>query len=181
MVFVSGTGDVASSVEAMKQGAIDFLEKPADPDALLAAVMRALAVEAEWRRTRDRIDSGGAPPRTAHPREREVLNHVAQGKSNKQIASELGTSAKTVKVHRGRVMHKLGSTSVVDLVHLTERQRGSIRLTPRPGPRERLPPAGRSAPSCATTSPAAPWACPSSAASGSRAAPTAPAPPSTWR
>ena len=124
VVFVSGTGDVASSVEAMKQGAIDFLEKPADPDALLAAVMRALALEAEWRRTRDRIDEAARLLERLTPREREVLDHVAQGKANKQIAADLGTSEKTVKVHRGRVMHKLGSTSVVDLVHLTERAAG---------------------------------------------------------
>jgi RNA polymerase sigma factor (sigma-70 family) len=125
VVFVSGEGDVGTSVEAMKAGAIDFLEKPVDPDALLAAVMRGLALEAEWRRARDRMDEAERLLGRLTPREREVLRHVAQGKSNKQIANELGTSEKTVKVHRGRVMHKLAASSVVDLVHLTERAAGS--------------------------------------------------------
>ena len=124
VIFVSGQGNVGRSVEAMKQGAIDFLEKPVDADALLAAVMRALAKEAEWRQSRDRIEQASGLLGTLTPREREVLGQVATGKSNKQIAAELGTSEKTVKVHRGRVMHKLGATSVVDLVHLTDRARG---------------------------------------------------------
>jgi FixJ family two-component response regulator len=124
VVFVTGTSDVGSSVEAMKQGAIDFLEKPVDADALLGAVMRALAREAEWRRTRDRMDDAARLLERLTARERQVLQHLTLGKSNKQVASALGTSEKTVKVHRGRVMHKLGATSVVDLVHLTERAAG---------------------------------------------------------
>jgi FixJ family two-component response regulator len=124
VVFVTGTADVGSSVEAMKQGAIDFLEKPVDADALLGAVMRALAREAEWRRTRDRMDDAAALLERLTPRERQVLHQVTLGKSNKQIASALGASEKTVKVHRGRLTQKLGTTSVVDLVHLTERAAG---------------------------------------------------------
>ncbi|HUM11150.1 MAG TPA: response regulator [Myxococcaceae bacterium] len=125
VVFVSGEGSVGSSVEAMKEGAIDFLEKPVDPDTLLAAVMRGLAREAEWRQARNRMEQASGLLATLTPREREVLEHVAAGKSNKQVAAELGTSEKTIKVHRGRVMHKLGATSVVDLVHLTERAAGA--------------------------------------------------------
>ncbi|HVN33154.1 MAG TPA: response regulator [Thermoanaerobaculaceae bacterium] len=121
VVFVSGEGGVGSSVQAMKEGAIDFLEKPVDADALLSAVVRALAREAEWRQTRNQIDQASGLLASLTPREREVLFHVASGKSNKRIATELGTSEKTIKVHRGRVMHKLGAGSVVDLVHLTER------------------------------------------------------------
>jgi FixJ family two-component response regulator len=124
VIFVSGEGNVGRSVAAMKEGAVDFLEKPVDADALLAAVMRALAKEAEWRQTRDQIEQASGLLATLTPREREVLHHVASGKSNKQIAAELGTSEKTVKVHRGRVMHKLDASSVVDLVHLTDRARG---------------------------------------------------------
>ena len=124
VIFVTAEGDVGSSVEAMKEGAVDFLEKPVDADALLSAVMRALAKEAEWRQRRDRMEQASGLLATLTPREREVLEHVATGKTNKQIASELGTSEKTVKVHRGRVMHKLGANSVVDLVHLTERAGG---------------------------------------------------------
>jgi FixJ family two-component response regulator len=124
VVFVTGTADVGSSVEAMKQGAIDFLEKPVDADALLGAVMRALAREAEWRRTRDRMDDAAALLERLTPRERQVLHQLTLGKSNKQIATDLGASEKTIKVHRGRVMHKLGTRSVVDLVHLADRAAG---------------------------------------------------------
>ncbi len=120
VVFVSGEGDVGSSVEAMKHGAIDFLEKPVDADALLSAVMRGLAQHAEWRESRRRTEEAARKLASLTPREREVLRHVASGKSNKRIAVELGTSEKTIKVHRGRVMHKLGATSVVDLLQLTE-------------------------------------------------------------
>ncbi len=120
VVFLSGEANVGSSVEAMKDGAIDFLEKPADADALLAAVMRALAREAEWRRSRSRADDAQLLLGALTPRERQVMLQVACGRSNKQIAAELGTSEKTVKVHRGRVMHKLGAASVVDVVHIAE-------------------------------------------------------------
>jgi FixJ family two-component response regulator len=125
VVFVSGEGNVGSSVEAMKDGAIDFLEKPADADALLAAVMRGLAREAEWRQSRARVDDAAHLLGALTPREREVMIQVASGRSNKQIAAELGTSEKTIKVHRGRVMHKLGAGSVVDVVHIAE-QAGAL-------------------------------------------------------
>jgi len=121
IVFVSGSGSVAGSVEAMKKGAVDFLLKPVDSDALLGAVMRGLALEERWREAREAQAEANRLVEKLTPREREVLVHVAQGKSNKRIASELGTSEKTIKVHRGRLMHKLGARSVVDLVHLTER------------------------------------------------------------
>ncbi len=125
VVFVSGEANVGSSVEAMKDGAIDFLEKPADSDALLAAVMRALAREAEWRQCRARTDGAAHLLGALTPRERQVMLQVATGRSNKEIAAALGTSEKTIKVHRGRVMHKLGASSVVDVVHIAE-QAGAI-------------------------------------------------------
>ena len=124
VIFVTGEGDVSTSVQAMKEGAVDFLEKPVDADALLGAVMRALAQEAEWRHARHRIAEANRLLGALTPREREVLDQVARGKSNKGIAAALGTSEKTIKVHRGRVMHKLGASSVVDLVHITERAAG---------------------------------------------------------
>jgi len=124
VVFVTGEGDVTSSVQAMKEGAVDYLQKPVDADALLSAVMRGLAQDAEWRQARERIQAASQLLATLTPREHEVLLHVATGKSNKRIAAELGTAEKTVKVHRGRVMHKLGAASIVDLVHLTERAAG---------------------------------------------------------
>ena len=119
VVFIAGKANVGSSVTAMKAGAIDFLQKPLDTDALLRAVMRGLAQEAERRWARARADHARLRIATLTPREREVLVHVASGKSNKTIAAELGASEKTIKVHRGRVMHKVGASSVVDLVHLT--------------------------------------------------------------
>ncbi len=124
VVFVSGEADVASSVTAMKNGAVDFLEKPVDPDAFLSAVMRALAQEAEWRIARERREQACRLIARLTPRETQVMRQVARGSSNKEIASDLGTSEKTVKVHRGRVMQKLGVRSAIDLFHLTARASG---------------------------------------------------------
>jgi FixJ family two-component response regulator len=120
VVFISGEASVGSSVAAMKRGAIDFLQKPLDADALLRAVMSGLAQEAEWRWARARAEHASRRIATLTPREREVMVHMARGQSNKVIAAELGASEKTIKVHRGRVMHKVGASSVVDLVHLTD-------------------------------------------------------------
>lgn len=120
VVFIAGEGRVQSSVAAMKAGAIDFLEKPVDTDALLRAVMCGLAQEAERQVVRSRADAARRLLATLTRREREVMVQAATGKSNRAIAAELGTSEKTVKVHRGRVMHKLGASSVVDLVHLRD-------------------------------------------------------------
>ena len=125
-MFLSGEAQRGEQREAMKDGAIDFLEKPVDADALLAAVMRALAREAEWRLPRrDRMDAR-APARRPHPPGAEVMLQVACGRSNKQIAAELGTSEKTIKVHRGRVMHKLGAASVVDVRPHRRASRGHL-------------------------------------------------------
>lgn len=124
VVFISGKADVQTSVTAMKDGAIDLLEKPVDSDALLTAVMRGLAQEARWRRARERMETAVRLLERLTRREREVMGHVARGRSNKEIASDLGTSEKTVKVHRGRVMQKLGVRSAIDLFHLTARASG---------------------------------------------------------
>lgn len=119
VVFIAGEGDVRSSVAAMKAGAIDFLQKPLDADVLLQAVMCGLARDAELRSVHARAEHARDCLATLTRREREVLFHVASGKSNKTIAGELGISEKTIKVHRGRLMHKVGARSVVDLFHLT--------------------------------------------------------------
>lgn len=123
VVFLSGTADVRSSVQAMRAGAVDFLEKPIDGAQLLEAVERAVArgaaeraEEAERRAARDRLDR-------LTPREREVCDLVAQGLLNKQIGARLGTAEHTVKVHRGRAMEKLGVGSVPELVRLLDRSR----------------------------------------------------------
>ena len=120
IVLVSRATDVVSSIRAMKAGAVDVLERPVDHGALLAAVVRGLARDAEWREARSRMADVTQKLEVLTPREREVFELVAAGKPNKRIAVELGTSEKTVKVHRSRVMHKLRASSVVDLVHLSD-------------------------------------------------------------
>jgi FixJ family two-component response regulator len=123
IIFLSGKADVPRSVQAMKAGAVDFLLKPVERDVLLAAVARANEQDAKLRQ--ERADRQAVERKLASltPREREVLEHVAAGKLNKQIAAALGTVEKTVKVHRGRMMEKLGVRSVAELVRLTERAR----------------------------------------------------------
>lgn len=120
IIFITGRGSIPMSVQAMKGGALDFLRKPVEADALLDAIHRALA--------RSRV----ALARAAHegevarrlarltPREREVLDLVVTGRLNKQIAAELGAAEKTVKVHRGRVMKKMEAESVADLIRMTQ-------------------------------------------------------------
>ena len=121
LIFLTGHGDVPSSVRAMKGGAIDFLSKPCDDTDLLAAVERALARDAEERAERAEKETVRARFASLTPREHEVCLLVARGLLNKQIAAELGAAEKTVKVHRGRVMEKLGAESVADLVRLVDR------------------------------------------------------------
>ena len=121
VVFLSADADVRASVQAMKAGAIDFLEKPVEDGALLDAVIRAVARGRSWREARAVREEASNLVATLTPREREVFSLVALGKPNKRIAAELGTTEKTIKVHRGRVMAKLGADSVVDLVRLAQR------------------------------------------------------------
>ncbi|RPH68964.1 MAG: DNA-binding response regulator [Myxococcaceae bacterium] len=118
IVLVSRGADVASTVRAMKDGAVDVLERPADLEVLAAAVVRGIALDAEWREVRRTVAEAARLLEGLTTREREVFDLLAAGKPNKLIAAELGISEKTIKVHRGRVMHKLRATSVVDLVHL---------------------------------------------------------------
>jgi len=121
LVFITGHGDISMCAQAMKAGAADFLPKPFRSDELLQCVERALIRSAE-----QRLRSAGKN-KTQHlldsltPREFEVLQLVITGMLNKQIAGELGTAEKTVKVHRGRMMQKLGVTSVAELVRLVEK------------------------------------------------------------
>jgi FixJ family two-component response regulator len=121
IVFLSGCADVPSTVRAMKCGALDFLVKPVDAEALLAAVRAGIAIDRRdrERRDEDRVLRG----RLAHltPREHELLPHLISGKLNKQIAAELGVVEKTVKVHRAHVMQKLGVRRLADLVRLAAR------------------------------------------------------------
>lgn len=111
VVFLTAHGDVLSSVQAMKAGAVDFLSKGVDGSVLLEAVARALARSAERRRLRARYQ-------TLSPREREVLSHLISGQLNKQIAYDLGISVQTTKVHRHRVLDKMRADSLVHLGRL---------------------------------------------------------------
>jgi FixJ family two-component response regulator len=121
VVFVTGKGDIPTSVRAMKAGAIDFLTKPVKDKDLFEAVSSAEAVDAESRRLHSELESMQAKVRTLTPREREVLTHVVAGRLNKQIAGDLGTVEKTIKVHRSRMMEKLGIRMVADLVRMAEK------------------------------------------------------------
>ena len=121
VVFVTGKGDIPTSVRAMKAGAIDFLTKPVNDKDLFEAVSRAEASDAESRRLHSEMELIEAKVSTLTPREREVLTHVVAGQLNKQIAGDLGTVEKTIKVHRSRMMEKLGIRTVADLVRMTEK------------------------------------------------------------
>jgi FixJ family two-component response regulator len=124
IVFLSGKGDVPSTATAMRRGAVDFLVKPVNEAQLLDAVARALAQAVDWReRRRAELDATERLARLTR-RERQVCDLVASGFLNKQIAFKLGTSEKTVKVHRGRVMRKLEVDSVAALVRLLSRVSG---------------------------------------------------------
>jgi len=116
VIFSSGYGDVPSSVRAMKAGAVDFLTKPFDQSQFLDAVRAAIDKDRVGRAARAERSSVGVRVAGLTPREREVMTHVIAGHLNKQIAAELGIAEKTVKVHRARVMKKMGVASVADLV-----------------------------------------------------------------
>jgi FixJ family two-component response regulator len=116
IVFISGHGSVPSSVEAMKAGAIDFLTKPLDERKFLDAVRTALAKDRAARERDAERAFVTARLATLTMREREVLAGVVDGKLNKQIAADLGTAEKTIKVHRARMMHKMQADSLAGLV-----------------------------------------------------------------
>jgi FixJ family two-component response regulator len=121
IVFLTGHGDVPTATRAMKKGAVDFLTKPFDDEELILAVKRALEHAEEQLRTRAERREARSRIEKLTPREFEVLRFVVMGMLNKQIAAELHTAEKTIKVHRGRVMQKLGVTSVADLVRISQR------------------------------------------------------------
>jgi FixJ family two-component response regulator len=118
IIFMSGYGDIPLTVQAMKRGALDFLTKPVRETALFAAIDAALAAEEERRGAQSRMEEVRARLGSLTPRERDVLNGVLLGRLNKQIARELGISEKTVKVHRGRLMAKMGVRHVAHLAQL---------------------------------------------------------------
>jgi FixJ family two-component response regulator len=121
IVFMTGHGDVQTGVKAMKSGAVDFLLKPFTDDDLLEAVQRALVRNAEMRVEHREVDELEHRAAKLTRREKEVCTLVVAGKLNKQIAAALGTSEKTVKVHRSRVMTKMEAASLAELVRIVER------------------------------------------------------------
>ena len=116
IVFITGHGDIPSSVQAMKAGAIEFLTKPFDAQMLLKTVKEAVKRATVVRKTQAKLTELRRLYESLTRREREVMGHVVSGKLNKQIASDLGTTEKTIKFHRGHVMHKMMVSSIAELV-----------------------------------------------------------------
>jgi FixJ family two-component response regulator len=120
IIFLTGNGDIPMSVRAMKAGAVDFLTKPVQRTALLAAVENALSRDAKNRSAHESEGAFRLQYESMTPREREVFMLVVVGKLNKQIAAKLATSERTVKSHRAKVMEKMHVKSLAELVHVSE-------------------------------------------------------------
>jgi len=120
IIFITGHGDIAMGVRAIKRGAVDFIEKPFQDQVLLDAIQAALAQAAELRSMAAARDDARARLALLSPREREVRSLVGAGMLNKQIAARLGTAEQTIKMHRSRLMKKMGVDSLPALVRLTQ-------------------------------------------------------------
>ena len=120
IIFISGYGTVPKTVQAMKKGAIDFLEKPFDGDGLMQAIDHAVAVSRQREEESMAYRALKEKMAALTPRESQVFEHVVTGMLNREIAEQLGIVEKTVKVHRSRLMDKLGAKSVTDLVRMSE-------------------------------------------------------------
>lgn len=121
IIFLTGHGDIPMSVRAIKAGATDFLTKPVDAAALIAAVRVALQAAETRRETFAETELLKARLAKLTPREREVMQHVVAGQLNKQIAADLGTGEQNIKLHRAHIMEKMGVESLADLVRAAER------------------------------------------------------------
>jgi RNA polymerase sigma factor (sigma-70 family) len=118
VVIITGHGDVPMAVRAMKSGAVDFIEKPFNDEALLDAIRRALAHEEHQRQQQQECAQVHQRLASLTPREHEVMQMVTEGRSNKEIANALGVSAKTIEAHRARVMEKMQAGSLAELVRM---------------------------------------------------------------
>lgn len=121
IIFITGHGDIPITVQAMKNGAVDFLTKPFRDQELLDAIHKAIDRDRQRREQNAEVTSLRERYEELTPREREVMSLVTHGLLNKQIAAELGTSETTVKIHRGQVMRKMGADSLADLVRMADR------------------------------------------------------------
>ena len=121
IIFITGHGDIPMTVQAMKAGAIEFLTKPFREQDLLDAIHRAINSDRAARLQRAKLEELRRRYRSLTARERQVMVHVVTGMLNKEVANQLGTTEKTIKVHRGHIMQKMGAMSFADLVRTAER------------------------------------------------------------
>jgi len=121
IVFLTGHGNVPTSARAFKAGAVDFLEKPFEEEDMVEAVSRGIEKHRILRQEQDEIRALRSKADTLTPRELEVFRHVTAGMLNKQVAFDLGITEKTIKVHRARVMEKMGAQSLAELVRFAEK------------------------------------------------------------
>lgn len=145
IVFLSGHADIPTSVRAIRAGAVDFLEKPCDESTLLASLARAIDIARSNRTVAASSEELRSKWQTLTPREQQVCSQVVQGRLNKQIAADLGTREKTIKVHRARVMAKMGARSLPELVRSVDRLSRAGQSDAAPGAALALAAAGHPA------------------------------------
>ncbi len=121
IIFITGHGDIPMTVRAMKAGAVEFLTKPFRDQDLIDAIQHGIEKHRAARQERGKVNEFKTLYDLLTPREREVFSLVAQGLLNKQVAAQLGVAEKTIKVHRGQVMHKMKAESLADLVRIGEK------------------------------------------------------------